>query len=295
MPRPIQTALTRAIAQGTADRSLPRVRNRADQLNGQLATGLRIQRPSDDPAGFARAKELGQLQDRLAQHARGIDAAQLWTDRTQTELDALGDLFASAYETGLRAANGILDGEDLARQVESVRDEAVARLNATSGGEYLFAGNQTATRPIDGAGAVAPGDFGGARRREVAPGLTLAVNTVGALEVDGVSAPDRLQALADAIRSGDQTAMRTAVEGVQAGVEHYARLGGRNGATSRQLAQARAANETQDALLGERRAAIEEIDLAEVLSASQRQQTALEAALRATATSVQTSILNYLR
>ena len=295
MPRPIQTALTRAIAQGTADRALPRVRDRADRLNGQLATGLRIRRPSDDPAGFARAKALGQLQDRLAQHTRGIDVAQLWVDRTQTELDALADVFASAYETGLRAANGILDGEDLARQVESARAEATVRLNATSGGEYLFAGNQTTTRPVDDAGAVAAGDFSGARRREVAPGVTLAVNTVGALEVGGVSAPDRLQALADAIRSGDPAAMRTATEDVRAGVDHYARLGGRNGATSRQLTQARVANEAQDVLLGERRAAIEEVDLAEVLGASQRQQTALEAALRATATSVQTSIMNYLR
>ena len=295
MPRPIQTALTRAIAQGTAGRALPRVRAQADRLNGQLATGLRVQRPSDDPAGFARARDLGRLQERLAQHTRDIDAAQLWTDRTQAELGALADLFAGAYETGVRAANGVLDAEELARQVESARDEVVARLNATSGGEYLFAGNQTATRPIDDAGAVAASDFSGARQREVAPGVSLAVNTVGALEVGGVSAPDRLQALADAIRSGDQAAVRDATGGVQAGVDHYARLGGRSGSVSRQLASARAANEAQDAVVGEQRAAIEEIDLAQVLSESQRQQTALEAALRATATSVQTSILNYLR
>lgn len=295
MPRPIQTALTRAISQGTADRALPRVRAQADRLNGQLATGLRIQRPSDDPSGFARVRELGRVQDRLAQNNRGIDAAQLWTDRTQAELGNLSDLFADAFETGLRAANGVLDAEEFALQVESARDEVIARLNATSGGEYLFAGNQTATPPIDAAGAVAPGDFSGARQREVAPGVTLAVNAVGALEVDGVSAPDRLQALADAIRLGDQTAVADAIDGVQKGIDHYARLGGRSGSVSRQLANARTTNETQDTLVGEQRAAIEEIDLAEVLAANQRQQTALEAALRATATSVQTSILNYLQ
>ena len=295
MPRPIQTALTRSVARGTADRTLTRVRAQSDKLNGQLATGLRIQQPSDDPAGYARAKNLGRLQDRLAQYNRGIDAAQLWADRTQTELDGLAEVFTGAYEAGLRAANGVLDGEALARDVESARDEAIARLNTTSGGEYLFAGNQTATQPIETAGAVAAGDFGGVRQREVAPGVTLAINTVGALEVGGVSAPDRLQALADAIRSGDRTAMRDALDGVRAGIDHYARLGGQSGSVSRQLASARAANQAQDAVVGEHRAAIEEVDLAEVLSANQRQQTALEAALRATATSVQTSILNYLR
>ncbi len=295
MPRPIQTALTRAVAHGTADRTLTRVRAQSDKLNGQLATGFRVQQPSDDPAGYARAKDLGRLQDRLTQYNRGIDAAQLWTDRTQTELDALAELFTGAYESGLRAANGVLDGEALARDVESARRETIARLNTTSGGEYLFAGNQTATAPIDAAGAVAPADFSGVRQREVAPGITLDINTVGALEVDGASAPDRLQALADAIRSGDQTAMRDALGSVQAGIDHYGRLGGQSGSVSRQLASARSANEAQDMVVGEHRAAIEEIDLAEVLSANQRQQTALEAALRATATSVQTSILNYLQ
>ena len=295
MPRPIQSALTRSVAQGTSGQALARVRAKADELNRQLATGLRFERASDDPSGFARARDLGRLEDRLTQYDRTLDDAQTWVDRTETELGALGDLFAEAYETGLRAANGIYDAEGLARQIESVRTEAVSRLNATSGGEYLFAGNATRTAPIDATGAVAAGDFSGARTREIAPGLAVAVNTVGALEIDGVSAPDRLQALADAVRSGDRAAIADAIDGAQAGVDHYARLGGRNGDTARRLSSARQANEDQRVTVAEQRASIEEIDLAQVLGQNQRQQVALEAALRATATSVQTSILNYLQ
>ncbi len=296
MPRPIQSALTRSVAQGTAERALGRARARSAELNGQLATGLRIQKPSDDPTGYAQARGLERMQGRLAQYQRTIDAAQAWTDRTQTELNSLSDIFASANEFGIRAANGVLDLESFAVQVDGLREEAISRLNATSNGEHLFAGNATDTAPIDAAsGAVAAGDFSGRRDREVAPGLAVAVNVVGALEVGGVSAPDRLGALAAAIRSGDQDAVRTALEGVQAGVDHYARLGGRNGTVASSLARARTQVETQDLILGEQRASIEEIDLAQVLGANQRQQTALEAALRATATSVQTSILNYLR
>ena len=296
MPRPIQSALTRSVSLGTADRALGRARARSAELNGQLATGLRIQRPSDDPTGYAQARGLERVQGRLAQYRRTIDAAQAWADRTQAELGSLGDLFASASEIGIRAANGILDAESFAVQVDGLREEAISRLNATSNGEHLFAGNATRTAPIDAAsGAVAAGDFSGRRDREIAPGLSVAVNALGALEVDGVSAPDRLGALAAAIRNGDQDGVRAALEGVQAGVDHYARLGGRSGTVVASLERARAQVETQDLILGEQRAGIEEIDLAEVLSANQRQQTALEAALRATATSVQTSILNYLR
>jgi len=295
MPRPVVTALTRAVAQSGTRRALPDARAAVDTLNSQLATGYRIQRPSDDPGGFTQARALGRVQDRLAQYGRSLDAAALWTDRTQAELDGLSDLFADARDLGLRAANGVLDTESLANEVESLREEVIARLNATSGGEHLFAGNATATAPVNADGTLATGDFSGQRRREVAPGVTVTLNATDALHVDGVPATDRLQALADAIRSGDAGAMAAALDGANAGIDHYARLGGQSGAVSRTLAHARDAIETQDVLTGERRASIEEIDLAEVLGELQRRQTGLEAALRASAATVQMSLLDYLQ
>ena len=294
MPQPIQTALTRAISQSNNSRAVPRARAALDEAASQLATGYRIQRPSDDPAGFSQARTIGRIQDRLAQHGRAIDAAALWIDRTQTELDGLADLFSEAKEIGVRAANGLLDADDFARSIEAIREEAISRLNATSNGEYLFAGNQTKTAPLNADGTIAAGDFSGLRQREVAPGLTLDINTVGALDVDGVPAPQRLQDLADAIRAGDSDAMTTALDGVQTSLEHYIRLGGQNGIKTQRLQSARDAIDAQNLVLDERRATIEEIDLAEVMGLVQQRQTSLEAALRAQAASVQTTLLNYL-
>jgi len=294
MPRPIQSALTRSVAHGGPSRQLGRTRASLNTLNTQLATGMRILKPSDDPSGFDQAKGITRLQERLAQHQRSISAATLWTDQTQVELDALSEIFSTAKETGLRGANGVIGYEDLAKQVESLREEAIDRLNTTSNGEYLFSGNETKTAPIEPSGALAAGDFSGQRQREVAPGVTVTLNTTEALQVDGVSAPDRLQALADALRTEDQTAITAAIEGIEAGVDHYIRLGGLNGNTVRTLQNASAMIEQQDTILGERRASIEEIDLAETLSAIQLRQTGLEAALRATAASVQMSLVNYL-
>ena len=295
--RSIQTTIARSLSQTGAGRALPKNRAAVDGLREQLATGKRIQRPSDDPAGWGRAETLRLLEGRLEQHERGIGAARLWTDQTQAELDGLQELFTRAYETGLRAANGVYDAEDLAREVESLRDEAVTRLNATSGGEYLFAGNATATAPLAADGTVSVGDFGGRRTREVAPGVTLTLNVPGtdALVVDGLPAPEQLQALADAIRSGDPAAMEAAISTARAGSDHYTELGARSGTVSRQLQNAEANVEAQAIVAGEGRADIEEIDLAEVLGALERRQTGLEAALRATATAVQTSLLDYLR
>lgn len=295
--RPIQTTIARSLARTGAERSLPAARAALDEVRERLATGKRIARPSDDPAGFGRAETLRLLEGRLAQHERGIGAARQWTDQTQAQVDALAEVFVRAYETGLQAANGVYDAEDLAVQVESLRDEAVTRLNARSAGEYLFAGNATGTAPLAADGTIAPGDFGGRRTREVAPGVTLALNVTGddALSVGGVPAPERLQILADAIRLGDPAAMEAAIAGVQAGSDHYIELGGRTGSVARQLDHARANVEAQAVTAGEARAQVEEIDLAETLGAFERRQTGLEAALRATAATVQPSLLDYLR
>lgn len=295
MSRPLQSALTRSVSQAGVGRALPRARAEVDRLSGQLASGYRITRPSDDPSGFARARDLGRLQDRLAQYDRGLDAATLWSDRTMSELDGLSELFSQANEAGLRAANGVLDPDELADQIESIRTEVIARLNAQSGGEHLFAGDATTTAPVNADGTLAALDTTGERRREVAPGVTVSLATQGALEVGGVPAPEVLQALADAVRGGDTDAIAAAIEQTQAGTDHYVRLGARAGGVSRSLLNARDALVAQDQTAGEARAAIEEVDLAEVLGEMQRRQTGLEAALRATASSVQTSILNYLQ
>ena len=294
--RPVSSSLARALSQAGAERGLPAARAEVERLREQLTTGLRIVRPSDDPAGYARARAYGRVEQRLAAHQRSVDAATRWTDQTQLELGALADLFAEANEAALLAANGTSDPEALATQIEGLREEAIARLNAKHDDEYLFAGTETRTPPLDASGAVTPADVGGARVREVAPGVSLTLNVPGddALYIDGVSAPDRLQALADAIRAGDGDAIRAGVDATEAGRAHYTTLEARSGRVTARLRTASQNLEVQAAQAGEARASVEEIDLVETYGAFQQRQASLEAALRATAEAAQQSLLSYL-
>lgn len=303
MARPIHTALTRASTFATTtttsgsgpEKALARAREALIESQTQLATGKRIQRPSDDPTGFAQARAFERQQDQLERHQRVIGEAKLWTDQTELALSSLGDLFLEASEVAIRASNGILDADQLAGQIDAIRDEAIVRLRTKSNGEYLFSGTETSTAPVDESGGAVVGDFSGLRRREISPGHTITINVTDALTIDGVPALDRLQALADAVRSGNRTAVRAEMDGIQAGVDHYSRLQGQMGNVVRQLDAARAANDSQHTIIGDRRAGIEEIDLAATLAEVQRRQTALEAALRATSSSIQPSLLDYLQ
>ena len=297
MTLPIHVATARALSTNGAARALPGVRAELSRLNEQLATGLRIHRASDDPTAFAQARSLRFVEDRLAQHERSIGAARTWVDQTGAALDGIHELFVQAQEIGLRGANGVLDREDFARQIESLRDELTTRLNSRSGTEYLFAGNETGTAPLHADGTLAAGDFSGTRTREVAPGVTLAVNVPGteALSVGGTPATALLTALADAIRSGDPAATTAALSGVEAGRDHYSRLAASNGDTSRRLLAAADSVAQHAFATADRRSTLEDADLATVIGELQRRQTGLEAALRATAASTQPSLLDYLR
>lgn len=294
MTRPLQSALARAASFSSPERSLARAREALVESQGQLATGYKIRRASDDPSGFAQAKFLGRREDTLARYDKVIGAAELWVNQTENELGAMSEIFATASELGIRAANGLFDAEDIAQQIDDLREEAIVRLRTQVQGEYLFAGNETQTAPLDENGVPQASTFTGARRREISPGHSIQINVVGALEVDGVSAVQRLEDLATAVRSNDGGDVRTALGAVQSGIDLYARLGGQTGNAARQLSGARDALESESIAVGERRAQIEEIDLAEVFGDVQRRQVALEAALRATASSAQQTLLDYL-
>lgn len=297
MDRPITSSLAAALAQRGVERSLPQVRADIARLNEQMTTGIRVGQASDDPTAFVTIRTLRAREDKLARYDRTIGAATLWTDQTQAALDEVAGLFTEVHATGLRAASGTPDYTALADQIAGFRAEVIARLNATSGGEYLFSGNRTDTAPLLDDGTVAGTGFDGARRREVGPGITLKINVPGsdALYVDGEPATDRLLALEDAVRSGDNAAIQAALAGTKAGSDHYIELGARAGLVANRLGLSRSSIEAEELVVSKRRSGLEEADLADVLGQLQRRQVALEATLKATAATLQTSLLEYLR
>lgn len=150
----------------------------------ELASGLKLLGPQDDPLGAGRALALdvagarnsafasaaGRSADALRLHESALAAATDVTQRVrelavQGQSAALGDTDRRAIATELRALS------------EELRALANTRLPT---GEYLYAGFSTATEPYvrTPAGVVYQGDAG-TREQEVAPGLRVAVADPG--------------------------------------------------------------------------------------------------------------------
>jgi flagellar hook-associated protein 3 FlgL len=126
-------------------------------LQNQMATGKKINVPSDDPLGAA---SLSIIKDQAAQNGvykNSIASAQGSIQASSTAVAAaLGDV-QNALQLSVQARNGSYGPTDLANigsTLKGVLDQLVQTANGTDGqGNYLFSGSQTQTKPFQYNGA----------------------------------------------------------------------------------------------------------------------------------------------
>jgi flagellar hook-associated protein 3 FlgL len=179
-------------------------------------SGLRVERPSDDPAAWALARRAA---DRKTINGARATAITLGRDRLQATdgaLATIGDLVARARTFAVQGGNDSLDATaraTLATQVTALMQAAVAAGNTkTSDGEYVLAGDASQTAPFDPAGAY-QGDAG-ARAIDAGEGLTQTVGVPGAAltAANGVDVLPSIAALASALATNNVAAIRASID-----------------------------------------------------------------------------------
>lgn len=130
-----------------------------------MTNGKRINKPSDDPTGAARAERAYLSGERIASAQRAVQASRSAMALAESALGQAGALLQDARETLVAAGNGS-DGpaERLARanQLASLRSQLLALANQGNGaGGHLFGGQGGAQPFLDTpAGVVASGTPG---------------------------------------------------------------------------------------------------------------------------------------
>lgn len=293
-----------------SDRLLADLRDRQTEIarsQREVATQRRIQRPSDDPLAARDAVLQRTTLEGVEAHRRGIGSAISRLDAGDAALGDLTDVLHRARELAVQGANGTLaavDRQTLALEMDQLAEAAKEALRVQVGGAELFSGTATTTTPYAPGSDVYAGDSGTVAR-EVGPGVSVKVNvTAGELLGSGQAAADgkvldTLRDLADHLRGGtdaDLTALRTAdLQALEANGDAVGVARATLGATRNRVdAAAARLDQVQDA--GRLRLSeLEDSDLADVLTRLSVQQTAYEAALRSSASLVQTSLLDFLR
>jgi len=127
---------------------------RMDKLQAQLATGKKIQVPSDDPVVAARALKLRTDVAEIQQYQRNLKDAQSWLEITESALSDMGDIFQRVREL-IVGSDAIESPEDLQatkNEIIQLRTQLINLGNSAYAGRYIFTGFKTDQKLLDEAG-----------------------------------------------------------------------------------------------------------------------------------------------
>jgi len=300
----------RITTQMTSNQVLQNINSLQDQLDTteeQLSTGKTINQPSDNPYGASLAVQLNTTLSGLSDYNNNITDGTAWTSAASTALENIQSMVQRVQSLVTEAANGTNSATDLSSigdEVTQLTESIKQAANTQYNGQYIFSGTATQTAPYsDATGDVYQGNTG-TISREIGPNSEVQVNAnlssvLGSGEsandgglldtLDQISADLQGGTTADVadLSNNQLTNLSTnlnSLEGVQANI----------GATQNRLTQA---STTIQSLQTSDTTALsndEDANMAATYTNYSNESAAFEAALKAGADIVQSSLMDFL-
>lgn len=125
---------------------------RMDHNQNKLSTGMKLNKPSDDPVGITyslRYRSDLSMNDQLQKNA---DSAVSWLEFSDTTVGQINDISQRAYELLVQAANGTNPEEALNAidiEVKQIYEQLISLGNSKFNDKYIFNGQLTDQAPYD--------------------------------------------------------------------------------------------------------------------------------------------------
>jgi len=284
---------------GNAQYLLGKGRERVDKASNDIASGLRVSHPGDNPAAASLDVELrAEISRHVAQQAAlGSSITEL--NAADSALGSITDSLRRVYELTMQVGSDTyseVNRQHAAIEVDGLFQQVVAQLNTKVGNRYIFGGTRDDAPAYLEDGTYMGDD--GEHRVEVAPGLTETVS-VGMDKLirdpEGVDVLGTLSAVSQAMKDGDGSAIRALSGTLMKGYDQV--LAGRvtAGATTNLLEMAVSASQTlQDAAI-RNKSSLVDTDIIEAAGRLALSQHALDAAMAASTKSFDLTLLSRFR
>ena len=277
------------------------VQERMDRIQQQMATGRRIERASDDPAGASLALQHRKNLAYETQMRRNIEGGIAFMNVSEAALSGVTDSLQRVRELTVQASNdslGATERQSIAQEVNQLITHIAQAANTRFGDAYVFSGHQTQTPAYQVVGnpptaVTYQGDLG-LRERRISYQDQTAINAIGS-QVFGTLFDD-LITLRDNLNAGATgSVITTSLGALDTAMDNVMASRADLGARINRFESSRATSEQADVNLQELKRDIEEVDLASAIVQLTGQQTALEAAMGAIGRSTNLTLLNFLR
>jgi flagellar hook-associated protein 3 FlgL len=275
------------------------------RLQRKLSSGKEIVRPSDNPYGTSLALQLRGEMAGLQQYRRNVDDGIAWLNASDAALGKIGDALHRVRELLVQGGSdsaGPRARESAALEIDQLIETIKQEGNVQYAGRYIFSGTATGTAPY---ALLGPDTYSGnndAIAREIGPQVTMNINvTLDGLLGEGQGAGDNLllhtlRDIADHLRANDGPSLRgTDIQRIDANFDVLNQLRAEVGARTNRLSIAESRLSSLEENSVELLSGVEDADTVKTLIEYTTQQSAYNAALKAGANVVQTSLLDFLR
>lgn len=126
---------------------------RMNETQNQMATGRKINKPSDDPVGITYSLRYRSELASNEQYKKNVDSAVSWMDFNDTVLTQTNDVLQRLRELTVQASTGsnpqsALDA--ISQEVSQLKEQLVDIANSQLNGKYIFNGENFSEKPYSG-------------------------------------------------------------------------------------------------------------------------------------------------
>lgn len=281
--------------------ALQQLQQRSNTENLQLATGSRVNSPSDDPAGAAQLVQIGAQNSQVDSFQRSISSVNGLLSTGDSTLSSVVTALNRAISLGVQGANGTLsdaDRTDVATELTGIQSQLITLANTTFQGQYLFAGTANVQPFVADSTSASGVTYKGntaVNSVSIGAGYSLQVNQAGTAIFSGAGG-DVFQSIQDLITSlNTNTGIPAAVNAVRDAFDHVTAQRVFYGNGLNQLQSQQTYLNTQTLGLSQQQNTVQAADIPTVATQLTKDQIAINATLASIGRTPATSLFDYLK
>jgi flagellar hook-associated protein 3 FlgL len=271
------------------------------KTQNMLATGKRINAPSDDPIGMGKVLNYRTTISTIDQYTRNINHGKSWLSATDSALGSVNELLTRAKEIATSQATVTATPQTrgiAAEEIRNIYDQIVQFANTTVENSHIFAGHKTDTAPFtrDAAYNVTYSGDGGDIPITVGEGVTLTINkTGGDAFTTGSNIFDTLRDLINGLENNDTAAISNQLTPLYDGITQIVGARAETGARLNRLETTENYFANFKLNISQRLSGVEDADIAQVTTDLATLQASYQAALASAANVLQPTLLDFLK
>ncbi|MDR3541411.1 MAG: flagellar hook-associated protein FlgL [Desulfosporosinus sp.] len=279
-------------------RNLETSQEKIQQLQDQVSSGQKINKPSDDPIGISNVMRLNNSISSVAQYSSSAGAALDTMNATDSTLGDITSMLQSVKDLAVQGADGTQTADDrttIAAQVDQLAAQLKISANTQIGSKYIFSGTATDTETI-----AADGTFQG-NNQDV--NLTMGNNVSIPISVNGqtlfgdstTGVFATLNNLSTALKANDTTAIEATLNDLDTNINNVINQRAELGGSVNRVTALQSQLDSTTANLKQSLSDVQSSDIAQTYTDFTAQQTTYKAALSVGSQILQLSLVDYMK